>query len=49
MPNPCPPGAEKSRPGGAGAPVPQTDAGGLVEHTEASGRTTVKELGKIAP
>ena len=30
-------------------PVPQTDTGGWVEHTEAIGRTMVKELGKIAP
>ena len=34
---------------GARAPVPQTDTGGLVEHTEASGATAVKELGKMAP
>ena len=27
----------------------KTDTGGRVEHTEAIGRTTVKELGKIAP
>ena len=33
----------------ARAPVPQTDAGGPVEHTEAIGRTVVKELGKTAP
>ena len=33
----------------ARAPVPQTDAGGPVEHTEAIGRTVAKELGKIAP
>ena len=32
-----------------GAPVPQTDTGGLVEHTEVDGRTSVKELGKLAP
>ena len=30
-------------------PVPQTDTGGRVEHTEAIGRTMVKELGKTAP
>ena len=30
-------------------PVPQTDTGGLVENTEASERTLVKELGKIDP
>jgi hypothetical protein len=30
-------------------PVPQTDTGGLVEHTEVDGRTSVKELGKLAP
>jgi hypothetical protein len=29
--------------------VPQTDTGGLVEHTEVGGRTFVKELGKLAP
>jgi hypothetical protein len=31
------------------ATVPQTDTGGLVEHTEVDGRTSVKELGKLAP
>ena len=30
-------------------PVPQTDTGGLVEHTEVDGRPSVKELGKLAP
>ncbi len=30
-------------------PVPQTDTGGRVENTKATGRTLVKELGKIAP
>ena len=29
--------------------VPQTDTGGLVENTEALGRTRVKELGKMMP
>jgi hypothetical protein len=29
--------------------VPQTDTGGRVEHTEAIGRTLVKELGKMTP
>ena len=29
--------------------VPQTDTGGLVEYTEVDGRTSVKELGKLAP
>ena len=29
--------------------VPQTDTGGLVEHTQARERTVVKELGKIPP
>ena len=29
--------------------VPQTDTGGLVEHTEVGGRTFVKELGKLVP
>ena len=27
--------------------VPETDTGGLVEHTEALGRTVPKELGKL--
>ena len=27
--------------------VPETDTGGLVEHTEALERTTAKELGKL--
>jgi hypothetical protein len=30
-------------------PVPQTDTGGLVEHTKVDERTFVKELGKLAP
>ena len=30
-------------------PVPQTDTGGLVEHTKVDERTVVKELGKLAP
>lgn len=30
-------------------PVPETDTGGRVEHTEALERLTVKELGKLAP
>ena len=30
-------------------PVPQTDTRGRVEHTKAHGRSTVKELGKLAP
>jgi hypothetical protein len=29
-------------------PVPQTDSGGQVEHTEGIERTLVKELGKLA-
>jgi hypothetical protein len=29
--------------------VPQTDTGGLVEHTEVDGRPSVKELGNLAP
>ena len=29
--------------------VPETDTGGLVEHTEALERTVLKELGKIPP
>ena len=29
--------------------VPQTDTGRRVENTEGNGRTSVKELGKIAP
>ena len=32
-----------------GGPVPQTDTGGPVEYTEAYGRFTVKELGKLTP
>ena len=32
-----------------GRPVPETDTGGRVEHTEALERLTVKELGKLAP
>jgi hypothetical protein len=31
------------------APVPQTDTGRRVEHTQVNGRTLVKELGKMAP
>ena len=30
-------------------PVPQTDTGGLVEKTQVDERTSVKELGKLAP
>ena len=30
-------------------PVPQTDTGRRVEHTQAIGGTLVKELGKMAP
>ena len=33
----------------AAVTVPQTDTGGLVEYTEVDGRTSVKELGKLAP
>ncbi len=33
----------------AGAPVPQTDTGGQVEHTKVDGRPSVKELGNLAP
>ncbi len=29
--------------------VPETDTGGLVEHTKASERTVLKELGKMPP
>jgi hypothetical protein len=29
--------------------VPETDTGGLVEHTKALERTTLKELGKLLP
>jgi hypothetical protein len=29
--------------------VPETDTGGLVEHTEAIERTVLKELGKMPP
>jgi hypothetical protein len=35
--------------GSAPATVPQTDTGGLVEHTEVDGRTPAKELGNLAP
>ncbi len=43
--------------GGEGVPgnnpgiktVPQTDTGGLVEHTKALERTVLKELGKLPP
>ena len=31
------------------APVPQTDTGGQGEKPQADGRSTVKELGKMAP
>ena len=34
---------------GTQAPVPKTDTGGQVEHTEAIGRTMVKELGILTP
>ena len=33
----------------ARASVPQTDTGGPVEYTKASGRTMVEELGKLTP
>ena len=44
-------------PGGEGLPgnsphiktVPETDTGGLVEHTQALERTVLKELGKLPP
>jgi hypothetical protein len=40
----------REKPLARGAPtVPQTDTGGLVEHTEVDGRTSVKELGNLAP
>jgi hypothetical protein len=29
--------------------VPETDTGGLVEHTQARERTVLKELGKLPP
>ena len=32
-----------------GRPVPETDTGGRVEHTEALERFTVKDLGKLTP
>ena len=32
-----------------GATVPQTDTGGQVEETQVDERTSVKELGKLAP
>jgi hypothetical protein len=31
------------------ATVPQTDTGGLVEHTKVDEGTSVKELGKLTP
>ena len=31
------------------SPVPKTDTGGQVENTKVSGRTRVKELGKLDP
>ena len=42
---------EKNREGRLiyGGPVPETDTGGRVEHTEALERFTVKELGKLTP
>ena len=42
-------GGGRSRPGNSlGAKtVPETDTGGLVEHTEAFERTVSKELGKL--
>ena len=42
---------EKTRAGRStrSRPVPETDTGGRVEHTEALERLTVKELGKLAP
>lgn len=43
------PAPEKPRAANAGAPVPQTDAGGRAENAEAGGATAVKELGKTAP
>ena len=40
----------REKPLGSGpATVPQTDTGGLVEHTEVDGRTPAKELGNLAP
>ena len=33
----------------AHAPVPETDTGGRGENPKADGRSTVKELGKMAP
>ena len=40
---------EKPLSGETLAPVPQTDTGRQVEHTQGNGRTFVKELGKMTP
>jgi hypothetical protein len=44
------PGSE-DRPGNSPSAwtVPETDTGGLVEHTQAFERTVLKELGKLPP
>jgi hypothetical protein len=43
------PGCQEKPLARARAPVPQTDTGGLVEYTKVDERTSVKELGKMAP
>ena len=45
-PHPC---LRENRLGRMLVPVPRTDTGGLVENTEVSELTLVKELGKIVP
>ena len=49
MREPAPKAAPEKPRRSAHAPVPHTDTGGPVEHTEAIGETVVKELGKMAP
>ena len=49
MPKPVIPRCLEKPLGSPTGPVPQTDTGGWVEHTEAIGRTMVKELGTLAP
>jgi hypothetical protein len=41
----------QDRPGNSASDktVPETDTGGLVEHTQAFERTVLKELGKLPP
>jgi hypothetical protein len=44
-------GGSQDRPGNSASAktVPETDTGGLVEHTQAFERTVLKELGKLPP